>query len=67
MGSCFVDLIATNTIVQTDPKTDVRFKSYCRLNFFFLENAGELRFIALEREKGPHTTPFSHTGTKYER
>jgi len=37
------------------------------LSFFFLENAGELRFIALEREKGPHTTSDPHTGTKYER
>ena len=36
------------------------------ISLFFLENAGELRFIALEREKGPHTTPFSHTGIKYE-
>ena len=31
---------------------------------FFFENAGELRFIAIEREKGPHTSPTSHTGTK---
>jgi hypothetical protein len=33
---------------------------------FFLENAGELRFIALEREKSPPTTPISHMGAKYE-
>ena len=37
---------------------------YSREAHFFFENAGELRFIALEREKGPHTSPTSHTGTK---
>jgi hypothetical protein len=36
-------------------------------NAVFCENAGELCFIALEREKDPHTSPTSHTGTKYER
>ena len=40
---------------------------YSREAHFFFENAGELRFIALEREKGPHTTSDPHTGTKYER
>jgi hypothetical protein len=33
---------------------------------FFIKNAGEMHFFVLEREKGPHTSPSSHTGTKYE-
>jgi hypothetical protein len=32
----------------------------------FLENAEELHFIVLEREKRPPTTLISHMGTKYE-